>query len=69
MIGPLGAQPIARRRRRAEALAIAALRRHSQALITRQPLDLLAIHQVALAAQHGVRPPVAPPGVALSEAP
>jgi hypothetical protein len=67
VIGPLGAEPVSGRGRLAEALALATPggnRRPS----SRQTLDLRAVHHVPLPAQHGVRPPVAPAGMAAGEA-
>jgi hypothetical protein len=61
VIGPLGSEPIAGRGGVAEALALAALGGHTQALFSPQALDLLAVHDPALSPQHGVRTPVAPP--------
>jgi hypothetical protein len=69
VIRPGGPEPVGRCRGVAQALAVAALGRHPQALLTPQTLDLLAVHHVALPAQHGVRSPVAPSRMAGSEAP
>jgi len=51
-----------------EALTFAASGRGPQPLFSSQMLDLFAAHDVAFAAQHGVRPPVAPTGMTLGEA-
>lgn len=64
-----GSEPAARCRGLTQAPALATLRGHSQAFLTPQTLDLLAIHLVALANQHGVRPPVPPPRMGGREAP
>jgi hypothetical protein len=69
VIRPGGPEPVGRCRGVAEALALAALGRYPQAIFTPQTLDLLAVHDVALPAQHGVRSPVPPSRMALSEAP
>jgi hypothetical protein len=69
VIGSDGLEPVGRRGRGAETLALTALGRHPQALLAPQALDLLAVHDPALAAHHGVRSPVAPSGMALGEAP
>jgi hypothetical protein len=69
VIGLFGPQPLTRRGRCAEPLALASLGWDPQAFFTPQTLDLLAVHHPALSSQHGVRPPVAPPRVALGQAP
>jgi hypothetical protein len=50
VIGPLSEEPASRRGRDTETLAFAALRRHPQALLPPQPLDLLAVHGVTVTA-------------------
>jgi hypothetical protein len=50
MVRPLRSEPLARRRRGAEPLALTALRRHPEALFSPQALGLLAVHHVPLPA-------------------
>jgi hypothetical protein len=64
----LGSEPPGGCRRVTEALTFAASGRDPQPLFSPQTLDLFAVHDVAFAAQHGVRPPVAPTGMTLGEA-
>jgi hypothetical protein len=69
VVGPGRLQPTRGRRRLAEALALAALGWHAQALLAPQALDLLAVHPVALPHQHDMRAPVTPARMALRDAP
>jgi Phage integrase family len=69
VVGPGRLQPICGRRGLAEALALAPLGWHAQALLAPQSLDLLAVHPLALPHQHGMGTPVPPPRVPRGETP
>jgi hypothetical protein len=62
VIGALCSQPARRHRRGAQALALAAPLRDSQAFLAPQPLCALAIQRPAVVEQQLVRATVAPPG-------
>lgn len=67
VIGSLGVEPVGRCRGLTGASALASSLGHSQTFLPPQTLDLLAVQRVALADEHGVGPPVAPPGMTSSE--
>jgi len=67
VIGPLRTQASRRRRRGPKTLPLAPLRRHAQALLTPDPLDLLAVQLPALATQRRPGAPVPPAGMLPSE--
>jgi hypothetical protein len=66
---PFGAEPGSWRGGVPEPLALAPPGWHAQAFLTPQPLDLLAVHLMALASEHRMRPPVTPPRAAPGEGP